>query len=1020
MLELIDVKKVYTTKAGNTVALNGINLTFPDTGMVFITGKSGSGKTTMLNVIGGLDNIDSGEIIIDGNKFSEFSPLDYDSYRNTFVGFVFQEYNLLSEYNIEKNIKIADELQGRETDEKELENLLNSFEVSGFSSRQTNQLSGGQKQRIAIARALIKNPKIIMADEPTGALDSASGIQVMDLLKELSKDKLVIVVSHEMEFAEKYADRIIRIVDGNIVEDVTLSDTEIKNNVYENDSELLVKLGSQLTEEETGKLVNAIKEKKKINVTEKPSIREKRNTKIEEVKNNCKSNQTKSKLINSKMKFSSVTELGFKSLFVKPIRLIFTILLSVIAFSVFGVFDSIASFNNASALNNLLRDARYPAVSVYQTYNSDHYSNSKLKMSQSVIDDMSQKTGYNFTGVYDIKDLAPSGDFYDTQKYFNSTYSITGFSKSLSSYRYNTKGFDFYPRTVNGMIEFEESKITNQGKTIDPDGFNYEVIHGTYPEFNPNDGSDPNVVAISSHLAEGILFWLSTTGQQTYGEKSIETIDDLIDAKLEILDYSINQKLTFTIKGIINCGKVDSKYEELKNLTYNENQMLSEDYRTYQHSSTYLTLFMPSGYLEYRNSQNKRLTNYTVDINEKEYRAVIDESHVGIGRTSQLSYNYYDSNELNGFNSLLFTNATTNGYTPQALNKPTLSENGVLVNVNNLRKVFDFEIDTAHRLDELHKRTGTDAWESKLYTYLDAIDNAVVSSSDQTAKLNTIINNTKDFLAIINQVRTSDEYASDFGDNYQKIIKLQTTIEENGKVTTLQTNNFIVEGFYFDVDTDKETSVMQGMSYYYSLAMPLDKLQSLGITTTQGPYSRAVAPLTSNYFGAPKMTETFLTEEGVRMNWYSNTILELITEQEQFLNNFAKLFLYVSLVIVVFAMLMLFNYIATSIFSKRHTIGTLRALGASGSNIFQMFMTESFIISIINAILASIVTFFACKLVNNYVVNIMSLNIHFALFGVKQIIIIFIASIVTGIISSLSPILKISKEKPVQLIRNDQ
>ena len=275
-------------------------------------------------------------------------------------------------------------------------------------------------------------------------------------------------------------------------------------------------------------------------------------------------------------------------------------------------------------------------------------------------------------------------------------------------------------------------------------------------------------------------------------------------------------------------------------------------------------------------------------------------------------------------------------------------------------------------------------------------------------------------MTIINQVRTSNEYASLFGDNYQKIITIQTIVEESGKSNVTKENNFLVEGFYFDVDTDKETGVMQGISYYYSLAMPIDKLQSIGITTTQGPYSRAVAPLVKNYFGAPKMTEIFLSEDGVRMNWYANTILEVITEQEQFLDDFAKLFLYVSLVIVVFAMLMLFNYIATSIFSKRHTIGTLRALGASGGNIFQMFMTESFIISIINAILASILTFFACKLVNNYIVDIMSLNIHFALYGVKQVIIIFIASIVTGIISSLSPILKISKEKPVELIRNDQ
>ena len=248
MLELVNLKKTYKTKAGDTVALNGINLKFADKGMVFITGKSGCGKTTLLNMIGGLDNLDSGDIIVDGKKFSEFTLGDYDNYRNTLVGFVFQEYNLLPEFNIGKNINIANELQGKKPEEHQVENLLETVEIGGYEHRKPAQLSGGQKQRVAIARALIKNPKIVLADEPTGALDSATGIQVMDILKELSKDKLIIIVSHEMDFAEKYADRIIRIVDGQVVEDITLSDVEVKDSVYDLGEEVIVKTGVKLNQ----------------------------------------------------------------------------------------------------------------------------------------------------------------------------------------------------------------------------------------------------------------------------------------------------------------------------------------------------------------------------------------------------------------------------------------------------------------------------------------------------------------------------------------------------------------------------------------------------------------------------------------------------------------------------------------------------------------------------------------------------------------------------------------------------
>ena len=221
MLEIKDLTKVYKTKGGvETRALDGVSLKFEERGMVFLLGKSGSGKSTLLNLCGGLDTPDSGEIIIKGRSSKDFSQADFDSYRNTFVGFVFQEYNILNEFTVEDNIALALELQGKNKDKARVHEILEQVEMTNFAKRKPNTLSGGQKQRIAIARALVKNPEIIMADEPTGALDSNTGKQVFDTLKKLSQDKLVLVVSHDREFAEIYGDRIIELKDGHVISDV--------------------------------------------------------------------------------------------------------------------------------------------------------------------------------------------------------------------------------------------------------------------------------------------------------------------------------------------------------------------------------------------------------------------------------------------------------------------------------------------------------------------------------------------------------------------------------------------------------------------------------------------------------------------------------------------------------------------------------------------------------------------------------------------------------------------------------
>ena len=226
MLEVRNLCKTYRSKDGVSVeATKNISLRFPERGMVFLLGRSGSGKSTLLHLLGGLDRYDSGEILINGTSTREFTNSMMDSYRNTYVGFVFQDYNILPEFNVGANIALALELQGIRATNEKIAEILEEVDLADYAKRKPNELSGGQLQRVAIARALIKDPDIILADEPTGALDSATGRQVFETLKKLSKRKLVIVVSHDRDYSEQYADRIIELADGCVISDVELTVT---------------------------------------------------------------------------------------------------------------------------------------------------------------------------------------------------------------------------------------------------------------------------------------------------------------------------------------------------------------------------------------------------------------------------------------------------------------------------------------------------------------------------------------------------------------------------------------------------------------------------------------------------------------------------------------------------------------------------------------------------------------------------------------------------------------------------
>ena len=228
MLELKNVTKIYKTKELTQKALNKVSIKFRDNEFVSILGASGSGKTTMLNIIGGLDRYTTGDLIINGISTKKYKDSNWDTYRNHKVGFVFQSYNLISHQTALSNVELALTLSGvgKKERRKRAHDAIKKVGLKEHAHKKPSEMSGGQMQRVAIARALVNDPDILLADEPTGALDSKTSVQIMDLLKEIAYDRLVIMVTHNPELACDYSTRIVKLKDGVIIDDSNKYDGE--------------------------------------------------------------------------------------------------------------------------------------------------------------------------------------------------------------------------------------------------------------------------------------------------------------------------------------------------------------------------------------------------------------------------------------------------------------------------------------------------------------------------------------------------------------------------------------------------------------------------------------------------------------------------------------------------------------------------------------------------------------------------------------------------------------------------
>ena len=535
MIVLKNVCKNYSTNRNTFNALKNVSINLENKGMTFILGKSGSGKSTLLNIIGGLDKFDNGDIIVDGKNIKNFCEHDFDLYRNTYVGFIFQNYNLIDTYNVYENILISMQLRGSGISEDKIDDLLKKLEIYNLKYRKISELSGGEQQRVAIARALIKNPKVILADEPTGNLDTKTANEVMNLLKEISKDRLVVVVSHDTNLAKSYGDRIISLEDGEVIDDTKPLKTCKDSNIYTT--------------------------------------------------------------FKSMLSFKDGFKLGITTLKYKKIKLLFTIILTIFSLLFLSLIDTLSSYNVSSSHAKLLEDSHENFVQIEKyKYNSeykyDYFNKTELALNEDDIKNIKSNVKSKMYPVYKVRNSEVS--FYqipallninDTDIIFRpSYYDIAGYGEIVVAN--NIK--DVVKEEIIGREVINNNEIVISNYVADL------IIYSGISVYNNDE-----IINYKPNNYSEILNTSNTYFFGKYGKVKIVGIINYDNSDYEIykskkfVDFSnddnmINayDKLGMKIKNVYNKIYVNDKF--IDNLKYDNIYTLSET-NTYEIVSNVLT-----------------------------------------------------------------------------------------------------------------------------------------------------------------------------------------------------------------------------------------------------------------------------------------------------------------------------------------------------------------------------------------------------------------------------------------------
>ena len=992
MLEVKNLVKTYSSKKGVAVhALDGVTVKFPETGMVFLVGKSGSGKSTLLNVAGGLDTPTDGEVIVNGRSSKTFSQSDFDSYRNTFVGFVFQEYNILDEFTIAQNVELALQLQNKPSDKNAVNELLEKVDLGGLGKRKPNTLSGGQRQRVAIARALIKNPKIIMADEPTGALDANTGRQIFDTLKKLSKTRLVLIVSHDKEFAREYADRIIELVDGKISSDTRVDrDERVQENVrIVNDTTVSVRDWNSVTEQDISRIVSVMKKNNKETLitsdqTKIKQVKQLLGVKEEvleskEVKEEKIEKGEKSEFIKSRLPFRHAIKMAFGVMKTKPIRLGFTILLSVIAFTFFGIFSSLMLYNPHYSIATALVDSDYEHVAIqkeYQAYfTSTHLSETgRDYVQQDVRTDLrtaftveelnrlnQNQNGLNFAGIIDFGS-------YRNQLDSVGTYSGGKFGLDkgiIVDYEY--QGY-FAVNYLCGFSDCGKEFMDNNG---------FELLAGRYPE-------TAGELAIPEYVYDYYRYAHTTTYPAVYFD--FKSPQEIIGAPVTIGD------MKFTICGVYDVGEIPEKYKELLNKDtkldfYAKTQLASQLKDVIEYS------FHTVGFVSSDFYGNNKYDNVVLD--ERSVAGFDISQSNDLGKvTGETTLSAFTPKSVWQYGKM-FTFYNLGG---QKIDQVNLQEKQMFLPAGRIIAL------TRHLKDAITEK-GLEERPDCL-EYMELLEKFTKNyrqfpSADCNRIIELIYSLYPEMME--RQIELPSVY-------YAKNLKDQVLELEVVGFYVISLGNVDSEQIYYlsdelldnySVEPAQAGQMFNEYKTDYKIDWEKEKYGYL-ITKSQNTMEQSYFILQSGQDGATyAMTNLVFTTTKI--------MADMIYEMK-------IIFSIATVVFGAFAMLMLFNFISVSIQSKKKEIGILRAVGARRVDVFKIFITEALFITLMCFVLSTVLSAFSCMYLNVQAVET-GVKISMFNYGIENVLmslgmVLGVSAIATGI-----PVVHTSRKSPVESIR---
>ena len=973
-------------------------------------------------------------------------------------------------------------MQGKNKNKEQVNAILEQVDLANFAKRKPNTLSGGQKQRVAIARALVKSPEIIMADEPTGALDSNTGKQVFETLKKLSAEKLVIVVSHDREFAEIYGDRIIELKDGKIISDVTktkIAAVAASDNVsFVGNDTISIKSGSKLSASDIEKInrflaassedviiTNGKKEisdfRKAARIDESGARETFKDTDEKQIAAKAYTPQD-SRFIRSKLPVRHAIRIGASSMKVKPFRLLFTILLSFIAFTLFGLFSTLTFYDKTSTAvqtyldagyESLMLQKQYRVTSISYTNGEENYRYEYMRDTQytpAELAEYREEYGAQTLGVFNY-----NNDSYGSDRTFTIRNVSSGSDFNSNYYNYQLKGFAEIGSGWNGDLLTNDTDLSALGED--------DIVISSYTFDSIKEGTFYNVV----------------NGEATNSSVTFNSADEIVGKTLVFNTRTGTKELT--VRGVFRCD-LPSEYDSLKDKT--ENQISSSEAQQFEQEFNY-------GLYQYALVSAEFYDANVSDFGSEETEYV-DYGFQWLERSLEITQTDGEdsySRNVNGINSLPVAQgaepqiAFLGGSTAQSLSDKEIvvpfdyltqqineiyqqtiaplfgqlsdlenqldsqlylaqdyirqaeeaEQNGKTEEAENLRQSAEYAQQAAERLQaELDAYKQSDDYINNVKPYekyytnweknLSFLSSGYLSTWNEETETSDYEYATEQELQAARD--TMLDFLNEFGDEYPLNAQYNLTFTDLSQ----DMGTYTVVGFFYGQMAERNSSSLYfSTSDYQTLLQTGNQGNSSGgsysenETKYEKPADAIYRYIVIPFPDSESALRTLIAGEN-QVDPDTDTLYtinSMISANLGMVNNMidqmSEIFLYIGIVLAAFAMLLLFNFISVSIANKKKEIGILRAVGARSTDVFKIFYSESVIITAICFVLAMIASFVVCAVLNNTIQGMIGASIF--VFGPLSWLVMLGIAVVTSVIATFLPVYSAAKRKPVESIR---